>query len=484
MAIRKMRFPETGPLARDPSRARNEAMSASPRTSRASSGYPSRDSRYEAGKALRRRVTRSSHAVWSPPRNRPDIIDLLEASDPSREPQLLPIRYGRMSISPFAYLRGSADVMARDLAATPVTGLRAQLCGDAHLSNFGFFATPERAQVFDVNDFDETLPGPWEWDVKRLATSLVVAGRRNGNGRSVNRKAARTAVRAYRESMTEFGKMRYLDIWYAHLDVERPSLPVGPSSRKLIGRAASRARRKTSLSAFPKMAEVVNGRYRIRNDPPLIVHYKDATAVEESRSFYDRYLASLPDERRMLLDRYHIADVAQKVVGVGSVGMRCAVLLLVADPDVEDPLFLQLKQAKASALEPFLGISPYPNHAERVVVGQHMVQEASDIFLGWSELRDRDFYVRQLRDMTFSYDISTLGPREFIDQAKLCGTALARGHARTGDPAAISGYLGNRDVFDRAVTTFAEAYADQTQRDYHTLLKAIKKGRLPSRVDV
>jgi uncharacterized protein (DUF2252 family) len=389
-----------------------------------------------------------------------------------------------MSLSPHAFLRGAAGVMACDLATTPATGLKVQLCGDAHAGNFGIFGTPERDQVFDLDDFDETLPGPWEWDVKRLATSLVLAGRQNRYGRSQTRKAARAAVRSYRETMTELAGMRYLDTWYFHLDLQNLSLARGRDPRKLIGRGAAKARRRTSLHAFPKMTRAVRGRYRIRNDPPLIVHDKDPAAFEESSSFYDRYLATLPAERRMLLDRYHIVDVAQKVVGVGSVGLACSVILLMADPDVEDPLFLQLKQATASALEPFLGPSPYSNHAERVVVGQHLIQEASDIFLGWSRLRSRDFYVRQLRDMKFSYDLSTLGPRDFVGQARLCGTALARAHARTGDPARIGGYLGNRGLFDEAVTTFAEAYADQTQRDYQALLKAIKSGRVAAEVDV
>ncbi|HEY1197492.1 MAG TPA: DUF2252 domain-containing protein [Thermoplasmata archaeon] len=433
---------------------------------------------------MRRRVPRSSHALWTPARDRPDPIELLGTTERTRLPALLPIRYGRMSLSPFAFLRGAAVVMAHDLATTPVTGLQAQLCGDAHVSNFGIFGTPERHQVFDVNDFDETLPGPWEWDVKRLATSLVVAGRQNRYGRSGAREAARAAVRSYREMMAEFAGMRYLDTWYFHFDLESPSLPAGWNPRRLIGRGVARARRRTSLHAFPKMARAVRGRYRIRDDPPLIVHYKDPAAFEESRSFYHRYLATLPDDRRMLLDRYHIVDVAQKVVGVGSVGLACSVLLLMGDSDVEDPLFLQLKQATSSALEPFLGPSAYSNHAERVVVGQHQVQEASDIFLGWSRLRSRDFYVRQLRDMKFSYDLSALGAREFVALATLCGTSLARAHARTGDPAQISGYLGNRGLFDEAVTTFAETYADQTQRDYQALLDAIRKGRVAADVDV
>ena len=459
-------------------------MTIASTSSKASSAFTTRAARYAEGRRLRRRVPRSAHALWSPSRDRPDPIELLGTSDRDRLPALLPIRYGRMSLSPFAFLRGAANVMARDLSTNPVTGPQVQLCGDAHVSNFGIFATSERNQVFDLNDFDETLPGPWEWDVKRLATSLVVAGRQNRYGRSETRKAARAAVRSYRELMAEFAGMRYLDTWYFHLDLQRRALPVGRKPRKLIGRGLAKARRRTGLHAFPKMTRAVRGRYHIRNESPLIVHCKDPATFEQSRLFYQRYLATLPDERRLLLDRYHIVDVAQKVVGVGSVGLACSVLLLMGDSDVEDPLFLQLKQATASALEPFLGPSGYPNHAQRVVEGQHRIQEASDIFLGWSRLGGRDFYIRQLRDMKFSYDLSTLGPRQFLGQAKLCGTALARAHARTGDPAQISGYLGNRGVFDEAVTAFAESYADQTQRDYRALLIAIKKGRVAADVDV
>jgi uncharacterized protein (DUF2252 family) len=436
-----------------------------------------------AGKALRRRVPRRRHAPWMPPKDRPDPLTLLAVADRGRLPPLLPIRYGRMSMSPFAFLRGAATVMAHDLGATPSTGMQVQLGGDAHLSNFGFFATPERDLVFDENDFDETLPGPWEWDVKRLATSFVLVGQQNRYGRTVARKAARATVRAYRRAMARFATMRYLDSWYYHLDAGNPDLP-GGDPRRLMDRAASKARQRTGLHAFPAMTQAVGGRYRIRDRPPLIVHYRDPSAYEESRALFDRYLATLPDERRVLLDRYHIEDVARKVVGVGSVGTACSVLLLTADRDVPDPLFLQLKEATASALEPVLGPSRYPNHAQRVVAGQHLIQEASDIFLGWSRRGSRDFYVRQLRDMKFAYDISALGPRQFVGQAILCGTALARAHARSGDPARISGYLGNRGVFDDAVASFAEAYAAQTVRDYRWLRQAIRRGRVAAERDV
>jgi uncharacterized protein (DUF2252 family) len=320
--------------------------------------------------------------------------------------------------------------------------------------------------------------------VKRLATSLVVAGRAVGFSRTRIRKAARIAVRSYRDGMGTFAKMRYLDTWYARLDPKSEATPIPSPGVRLFERGLVKARRNTGLHAFPKMVRAGRGGYRIRDAPPLIVHYEDPERSMESRLFYERYLSTLPDERRMLLDRYHIVDVAQKVVGVGSVGTACSVLLLMADRDVEDPLLLQLKQATASALEPYLPASRYPNHAQRVVNGQHLIQEASDIFLGWSRLRSRDFYVRQLRDMKFSYDVSTLGPKAFVSQAGLCGFALARAHARTGDPAQISGYLGDRDVFDQAVTRFAESYADQTILDHRALLKAIEQGRVPARLGV
>lgn len=389
-----------------------------------------------------------------------------------------------MSLSPFAFYRGSASVMAQDLDTTPTSGSRAQLCGDGHMSNFGVFATPERDRVFDVNDFDETLPGPWEWDVKRLATSLVLAGRHNDFPPTASRKATRTALRAYRRSMQTFSTARYLDTWYSHIDRRTVAARTSREGRRVIEQAVRRARRRTVLHAFPKLVRTVRGRYRIRDDPPLIVHYRNPADERQSRAFFESYLKTLPDERRALLDRYHIVDVAQKVVGVGSVGTVCAVLLLMGDRDVEDPLFLQLKQARASVLEPFAGASRYENHAERVVVGQHLIQEASDIFLGWSRLQSRDFYFRQLRDMKFSTDVATLRPKALVGWAELCGAALARAHARTGDPAFISGYLGNKDAFDLAVTKFAEEYADQTARDYGQLLRAIRRGQVPAQVDV
>ncbi len=444
---------------------------------------PTREDRYRGGKALREKVPRRAHARWVAPRDRPDPVEVLRASDRVRVASLVPIRYGRMSTDPLAFLRGSAAVMARDLASTARTGLRVQLGGDAHLSNFGIFATPERNEVFDENDFDETLPGPWEWDLKRLATSLVVACRVNRLPRSRGRRAALRALRAYREAMNRYASLRYLDIWYAHLDPDRISRQVARLARRVVDRYARAARVNTSLHIFPRLTRKVGAEYRIRDQPPLIVHYSSDREAEFTHALYDRYLSTLTEERRMLLERYHPVDVAQKVVGVGSVGTRCSIVLLLGDRETDDPLFLQVKQALASVLEPYAGASAYPTHGERVVVGQHLIQEASDSLLGWGSLRGEDFYVRQLRDWKFTADPGTMGPKELTGHGELCGAALARAHARTGDPAAISGYLGGKDTFDRAVTAFAEAYADQTARDHAALVAAIRKGRLPARAE-
>ncbi len=389
-----------------------------------------------------------------------------------------------MSLSPFAFLRGSASVMARDLAATPTTGLRVQLCGDAHISNFGIFATPERDRVFDANDFDETLPGPFEWDLKRLATSLVVAARQNRLPKETGHDAAIAALRTYRERMQSFAEQSYFAIWYSHIDRRHIPNPVDRRGRAMLGQAFHKARRRTGLYAFPRMVEKVGGDLRIRDDPPLIVHYRGSEPSRKAHLTFRTYLRTLPDERRVLLERYELVDIAQKVVGVGSVGTDCSILLLLGDSDVQDPLFLQLKQAVASVLEPFAGASRFASHAERVVVGQHMVQQSSDVALGWSAAGGRDYYVRQLRDMKFSSDVAGMGARALTAQAELCGAALARSHARSGDPARISGYLGTKATFDEAVATFAHAYADQTVVDHRALVRAIRRGRLAASVDV
>ncbi len=442
---------------------------------------PTREERYRWGKRLRQKVPRSSQAIWSPARDRPDPLELLARSDRRRVAELLPIRYGRMSLNPFAFLRGAADVMASDLASTPTTGLRVQLGGDAHLSNFGIFGTPERHEVFDLNDFDETLPGPWEWDVKRLATSFVAGGRAHALAPADCHRAALRAARSYRESMNSYAFERYLDIWYSHLDPEQVSAQVRRGARRVIGRLARRARGRTVLHVFPKVVRKVGGGYRIRDVPPLIVHYPGRWRQEITHVLIQRYLATIPEDRRMLLERYRIADVAQKVVGVGSVGTRCSVILLVGDRDTDDPVLLQSKQALPSALEPYAGPSTYANHGQRVVVGQHLIQQSSDSFLGWGSIRSEDFYVRQLRDWKFFPDLDSMAPREWLGHAELCGAALARAHARTGDPAAISGYLGTKGTFEEAIARFAEAYADQTQRDYAEMMAAIRHGRLPAR---
>jgi uncharacterized protein (DUF2252 family) len=389
-----------------------------------------------------------------------------------------------MSLSSLAYLRGSAVVMARDLAGTPSTGIRVQLGGDAHLSNFGIFGTPERQEVFDVDDFDETLPGPWEWDVKRLATSLVVAGLHNGSSSSQRRRTALRAARSYRRAMARFATMTYLDIWYSHIDPSEMPRSVEGSARHVIGRYARKALGRTGLRAYSRLVVAAGGRYRIRDQPPLIVHYPKQEEAEVHHALYERYLETLPEDRRILLGRYAPVDIAQKVVGVGSVGTACSVMLLAGDADTEDPLLLQIKQALPSALEPYAGASLYENHAQRVVVGQHLIQEASDVLLGFGSLRGQDFYVRQLRDMKYAVDPAALGPRALLAHGELCAAALARAHARTGDPARIAGYLGNRDAFDRAIAAFAESYAAQTETDHKELVRAIRTGRIPAEVDL
>jgi uncharacterized protein (DUF2252 family) len=434
--------------------------------------------RRAVGRSLRERVPRSSHAAWSPAADRPDPISLLQEQDHSRLAQFVPIRYGRMIASPFAFLRGSAVIMAGDLAATPVTGLQVQMCGDAHLSNFGVYATPERNQVFDVNDFDETLPGSWEWDVKRLAASIVVAGRTLGFTREMNMQAVVGCVRSYRERMWKYGEMRHIDVWYDRIDPESIRRFVRRSDRSYVEKELEKARQSSSLVAFPRLTRQVDGRYRIKDDPPTIAHLDDEQLAQQLGVLVERYSESLQEDRNVLLSKYRLVDVAYKVVGVGSVGTRCYVALLMGSEE-GDPLFLQVKQAQASVFEPHLGPSSYLNHAQRVVRGHYLMQAASDIFLGWTRLGSIDFYVRQLRDMKLSVSIESLSQSRFVWYGELCGWALARAHARSGDPAQISGYLGANDTFDRAIATFAEAYADQTERDHATLVSAVKTGRIP-----
>ncbi len=433
--------------------------------------------RMAAGKALRQHVPRASHAAWSPPSDRPDPVALLQAEDVTRIPELLPIRYGRVSASPFTFLRGSATVMAHDLAATPATGLTVQACGDAHLSNFGGYATPERNLVFGLNDFDETLPAPWEWDVKRLAASVVVASRDNGFRATDAASAARAAVRSYRERMALFAPMSYLDVWYTRISAADVEAILPKAAKKNVERIAKKAVHRDNLQALAKLTAVVDGHVRIVDDPPLIIHQSDQLVGDHLPEMGKAYRSTLSIDRRVLLERYAFVDFAQKAVGVGSVGTRCYVVLMQGNHN-QDPLFLQIKEAGPSVLEPFAAKSTYSNHGERVVHGQQLIQAASDIFLGWGRLKGVDFYVRQLRDMKVSAEVSLMPPDRMSLYAELCGWALARAHARSGDPATIAGYLGTGDTFDEAIVAFATAYADQTERDYAALMAAIKSGKV------
>jgi uncharacterized protein (DUF2252 family) len=411
-------------------------------------------------------------------------VDLLEAQAKNREPDLLPIRYARMIPSPFTFLRGAAVVMANDLAGTPQTAIRAQLCGDCHLSNFGGYASPERTLLFDVNDFDETLPGPWEWDVKRLAASLVVAGRGNGFDGSDCRRAARSAVASYRNRMTEFSEMGELEVWYSRVSAEDfLGLITDSKTMGKAKKAVKKARGRHSLQALSKLTSVVDGHRIIEDDPPLLVRVLDDDLRERISEILQMYKRTLQDDRRHLLDQYRFVDVARKVVGVGSVGTRDFVVLL-EGRDEGDPLFLQVKEAEGSVLEAHLPKSIYKNQGHRVVAGQQLMQAASDIFLGW--LRGRvghDFYVRQLRDMKGSAKIENFTPGELALYARICGWALARAHARSGDRMQIAAYLGKSERFDNAIADFGEAYADQTEQDHAALCAAVESGRITAYVD-
>ncbi len=440
---------------------------------------PSRAERRKAGKALRDKVPRSSHGAWKPDAKRPSALSLLKISDRDRVHHLLPLRYGRMSHSSLAFLRGAASVMSADLAKSPASGIRVQACGDAHLMNFGEFATPERHLVFDVNDFDETLIAPWEWDLKRLAASFAVAARAMGFPDGEGRDAAREVSRSYRERTAEYAEMSNLDIWYARIDSKTLiKMKEDADLRKRWEKAAAQARTHTVEHAFPRFAHVVNERWRISDEPPLILHSKRYENFRKSVvKMLRSYRLTIQEDRRALLDRYRVVDVAVKVVGVGSVGTRCGVVLLMASE--HDPLFLQIKEARSSVLEPYAGGSPYPNHGQRVVDGQRLMQAASDLFLGWARDDDgHDFYFRQLRDMKSSPKLKGMFPSDLIGYADVCGWALARSHAKSGLSPEISGYLGKSDVFDRAIASFSIAYADQTEKDYKSMMAAIKKGHI------
>ncbi|MGA9161716.1 MAG: DUF2252 domain-containing protein [Actinomycetota bacterium] len=445
------------------------------------------------GKAARAKVPRSSHTGWDPPSDRRDPVDLLEEQATSRVPELVPIRYGRMLTSPFAFYRGAAYIMAADLASTPRSGINVQACGDAHLSNFGVFGSPERELLFDINDFDETLPGPWEWDVKRLATSLAVAGRANGFSEAERRDVVTTSVRDYRTAMREFAAMRNLDVWYSRLQVQEglPRIRALLDKKSLADaeKMVSKARTKDSMQAFDKLTHVVDGEPRIISDPPLIVPVEEMlsadVAAQLNKGIHEllrTYRRSLLGDRRHLLEDFRFVHMAHKVVGVGSVGTRAWIVLMLGRDDA-DPLFLQAKEAQASVLAPFVGKSQYQNQGQRVVEGQRLMQAASDIFLGWERAKDlsgetRDFYIRQLRDWKGSWPPEAMNPQAMGVYGQICARTLARAHARSGDRIAIGAYLGSGDTFDRAIAAFAEAYADQNDRDHKALSDAAAKGRI------
>ena len=440
--------------------------------------------REHSGRALRGSTPRSAHATWSPPLDRPDPVALLQQSDRRRLPHLVSIRYGRMIASPLGFLRGAAAVMASDLATTPTTGIQVQLAGDAHLANFGGYATPERNLVFGVNDFDETLPGPWEWDIKRLAASVVVAGRTRGFSADACSAAATASARSYRERMVEYARMGYMALYHAQIDEDRVrSVLSQPAGRKVLQKSVSKARSRDHLQALSKMTTIVDGRPRIKDDPPLVTHISDPRLGDAAEEIARRYLRTLEADRVALLRRYSYVDAALKVVCVGSVGMRCYIVLFLGAGE-DDPLFLQIKQAVGSALEPYLGAGQWKNHGQRVVTGQRIIQAASDIFLGWGREGRLDYYVRQLRDMKATLNLSTISASGLSAYAAICGWALALAHARSSDPAQISGYLGTSDRFDRALAAFADAYADQTERDHAALVEAVNDGRIPAQPGV
>lgn len=455
--------------------------SANDRISRLTPGEPgrSREERRQRGKAARKRTRRSDLGEFVAAVDRPDPVALLDVQNATRFPDLVPVRWGRMVASPFAFYRGSAALMAFDLAASPDSGLVTQLCGDAHLQNFGLFASPERRLLFDLNDFDETLPGPWEWDVKRLSTSLVLASRDNGGTREEQRAAADACVRAYRIAMAAYAEMSTLEVWYSKVDVDDALPEMVADRRARNAKVVDKARRRTTMQALDRLTAVVDGRRRIVDDPPIVEHLPDLMEIDDIRAMILEYRSTLAEDRRYLFDRFEIVDIARKVVGVGSVGTHSWIALSVADSEEDDPLFLQIKEATRSVLEPYIGRSAYVNHGQRVVTGQRMMQAASDLFLGWTTSENgRDFYVRQLRDMKGSIKVETLSQAELSSYGERCAGVLARAHARTGDPVELSSYLGRGDVFDRALTTFSLEYADQAERDHAELRAAVDSGRI------
>jgi uncharacterized protein (DUF2252 family) len=440
----------------------------------------SRIERRKQGKALREKLPRTSQAEWNPPSKSRDIVKLLAESDADRIPGLIPVKYQRMAVSPFTFFRGAAILQARDLASAPVSGITVQACGDCHLANFGGYASPERELIFDINDFDETFPGPWEWDLKRLGASLVLAARDRNYSKTVAHQAVRAAAASYRERMSEFAGMNVLDAWYAtvSLDALKEFFRKDKDMSARLSKKQKQARSQNSEAVIPKLTSVVNGRRKIDDNPPVIYHSAgDSREFEKNLvKFTEEYKKSLQLDRQELIERYHFQDVALKVVGVGSVGTRCYLALLLADED--DPLFLQIKEARRSVLESPRGKSRFAHQGARVVAGQRVMQAASDIFLGWFRSSQRHYYVRQFRDMKVSAEIETFLPRTLIAYATMCGWALARAHAKAGDAAMIAGYLGSTDQFDDALMQYAGTYADQAERDFETFQGAIRSGRL------
>jgi len=465
----------------------NQSKPVSPRKNPASAKGLSWDQAYALGKKLREACPRRSHAVWKAPQGRPDPVHLVLRAEEGRVPDLLPLRHGRMARSPFTFYRGAALTMASDLGATPVSGIRVQCCGDAHLCNFGGFATPERRAIFSINDLDETLPAPWEWDVKRLAASFVVACRDNGLRDAVAKDVVMTCVRTYRESIAEFSEMKTLELWYSALDAD--DLVAGIKDPKLRKRGLQRLRKERGKSIaediFPKLVEHKGEMPVIRDQLPTIFHAPGHSPGKVQRSVseaFAAYRATLAPAYQSLLDRYEIRDVAIKVVGIGSVGTACWVFLLMAGEG--DPLFLQIKEARASVLEPYAGASVFSNHGQRVVNGYRLMQPASDIFLGWTiGNRKRHYFIRQLRDLKISVRVEIFGPTEMNLYATWCGRALALSHARSGSAALLSGYMGKGDAFDRALASFSVAYADQNEKDHGALRRAIRDGKVKAQFE-
>jgi uncharacterized protein (DUF2252 family) len=478
--------------------ARKSGARAPGRTGAAPTEHLSRSDRVALGKDARATAPLESHAEFAAGRER-DPVGLLLGQAQSRVPELVPVRHGRMLVSPFTFYRGAALPMAADLAGTPSSGLRVQLCGDAHLSNFGAFASPERRLVFDVNDFDETLPGPFEWDIKRLAASFAVAGRDSGFPAKDRRKLALAAAEGYRTAMRGFAQQPFMDVWYAHLDIE-PALnefrsQVKAKKFKAAQALLAKAHTRDSTQALAKLTTMVDGQRRIISDPPMIVPIEDVFAdvqadaiSEQLRTVLGKYRRTLQSDRRHLLEQFTLVQTARKVVGVGSVGTR-AWILLMDSGDGDEPLFLQAKEAQKSVLADYSGRSRYNNQGERVVAGQHLQQAQSDIFLGWARVTgpdgiDRDYYVRQLRDWKFSVPIEQMVPAGLTVYARLCGWTLARAHARSGDRIALAAYLGGSDKFDQAIADFAEIYADQNDLDYAALQAAVKDGTAEATTEI